>query len=328
VATGDKLKNLEVNVPRCGTLSAVYFVLGKQYPTEDLKLVGDWEPGKDFSGGKGFFYLPYACAPDLAAAGLISNAGIDTRAEYRGQPKFNVVDKNQRLVLDKKADGVVVAAVDRNGKRVQLRAQDAPPPPPSAGAPAQQEQQAGGSGGDVLAPPAPGQQTAAAAATSAAATAQASAPAERPREWYLTQWSKLGEAHVTALRIALRGYLDIVGQSIDDFKSMEPADKVAVFQVIAPQCSTLMIRAESMGLTAYLGIIADVDRIGSTGGPKSAAALLFKRALTGEILAPPPPQPEKKRERATAGVAAGKAGPGEAGDYPEALDADDDDLPF
>lgn len=265
-----KLEVPKTNVPRCGTISAVWFAPTKNEKWDDqIKIVGKWE-----TEGDGHFYQSIKTLEAYTDAGVVRQ---DPGTDKDGHPKFAVVNQNQRVMIVRKevsgsnAKMTEVTPIDVQGNVVVLPACPKPVLVPQVSA-----------APSATAPPAPSAQAAPQAAP------------ENGRERTRERWAELDEQYAACLSIAAYRLQKTLGDDVSD-------------TAIQAGAATVMIQAERRGLPAYPGL----------------AKGLFGRLNEHEASAKDEtPQPVT--------TSPGDSPLNEPGDFPEALDDDDDgsDLPF
>ena len=292
---------------RCGLLTAVsYAPSSKPNYSDEIRIDGQWD-----GEGVGYFYLPLGAIDAFTDAGVVRYTGVG----QDGRPAFSVVNPNQRIMIwrelvpGKNAKPTHVRAVDAQGNMLQLPAcqravlQNTPagapvqtppttpatPPVPPLQAPPSQ------SPPTQPTPPLP---PAAAAKTNNAGKRELSEEEIKQRE--LQRWGELDEHYGACLAFAAYRLREALGSEVGH-------------DVIQAGAATVMIQSERDGLIARPGL---------------AKRLLERLHENGKRLKAERDPGLTEEETRTARAPANAARSTEYDDYPEALDEEDDGLPF
>lgn len=230
------LPKLKTNIPRTGTITAVWYAKSKQENYKDqIKVVGRWE-----SEGEGPMWLPLPVVYQLAEKGLVRQAA---QPDSDGYPAFEVVAPQQRVLFLREEDGTKkytnVYPVDAAGQPVTLAPQPKPVLQVSTPAPATPAPPVPTT---PVAPPAPGAPPVASAPPSAARAVPADPTALK--ESARKAWAQLDERYACALAIA--------GHRLAEALTCRPtALDPAVLQAAA---ATILIEAGKQGLMTVPGL--------------------------------------------------------------------------
>jgi hypothetical protein len=303
----DKGTKLEVamNMPVRGTIKSVFYAKSKNADYADnVQIIGNFSQATpDDAGGVTYldrgvshFYIALGAIEAFEQAGVVQTLAGQT--DQFGHQKYKLMHSGPVEILrkevtenGKKKGQTTVWRLDASGKRIPNVA-----PAPLTTAPA-----AAGAGGQTTGP-------AAGPGAPAPAAPPPTAPAKLTVQQVRYQWALLDEAVTAASSIAVKALTGALGCEANDL------DQAAVASLTA----TVLIRAEHYALPVTRGMTKNGDKDEPSGksGAGGAAHAPPARSVPAETRSPAP---------ATAAV----AGQRDLGDFPDALeDEEEDDLPF
>ena len=236
------------NIPRCGTITAVYYAPSKKEGWGDqIKIIGYWE-----QEGDGHFYLSIKTLDAFTDAGVVRQ---DPGTDNDGHPRFAVVNTDQRVMIvrkevqGQKAKRTEVQALDVQGNVVTLPASPKP----------------------VIAKPAPAPVAAAAPAAPVAAAAPAAPPTpangqraqpspEELKERMRERWAEIDEQYAACLAISAYQQSRTFAKPLDELDA----------SVVQAGAATVMIQAERQNLSVFPGLAKSL--LARLNGKKPAQA--------------------------------------------------------
>lgn len=246
-----QIGKLQVNVPRIGTIKAIYYAKSQNPEYGDqIKIVGAWE-----NEGEGQFWLPLPVIQHFTEAGVA--AQLVGQVDKDGFARFAVVNARQRVFIKKAQDGkknvYQVLAIDAQGNQVTLNPQPYPPvlnqPTPAAAAASGPVAPAAPG---AVAPPAPGAvappAAGAAPITTAAAVHEQLSPEER-KQRARRGWADLEERYGCALAIAAYQQLRLA-QAKDPAKQLDDLEAA----VIQAGAATILIESSKSFVPVIPGL--------------------------------------------------------------------------
>ncbi|HWO88828.1 MAG TPA: hypothetical protein VNL98_06735 [Gemmatimonadales bacterium] len=223
-----RLEKLQTNIPRTGTLTAVYYAKSKNPEYGDqIKVSGRWE-----REGDGFFWLPLPVIDAFTDAGLVQYGGVKD-----GEPTWKVLHPTQRIAITRREGErnrklTEVIAIDLQGNAVTL------PPQPRTVLPTAEPVAVPAAAPAIGQPPA----VPVAPAAPAVGVEPASAPpAVDPRAQIRERWAELDERYGAAIAIAAYRLHEALGPDVD------PA-------VIQAGAATVLIETQKLALQAPPGL--------------------------------------------------------------------------